>query len=67
MTLTLKPCPFCGGKAEIFHTPAIIAGEDTGYTPMCVNCGASLPEVPMPIIAERQWNTRYSVKDGEKP
>ena len=58
MTEKLKPCPFCGGEAQIFHTPELLAMKETGYHAVCLNCGATLPEEKMPFIAMQEWNTR---------
>lgn len=60
----LKPCPFCGGKAE--HGTIPMGGEDEGaHFIACTNsaCGAStnlrfsLMDDARPLLAE-QWNRR---------
>mgnify|MGYP002624061888 CR=1 FL=1 len=58
----LKPCPFCGGEAQIFHTPEILAMEETGYHAEFLHCGATLPEEKMPFIAVQEWNTRADLR-----
>jgi hypothetical protein len=40
MATELKPCPFCGGEAELYITNHVPVGKD--YTPRCKNpscCG----------------------------
>jgi len=49
MNAELKPCPFCGGKAEEDCTGALeIGGEchQTGWI-NCTSCGAQGPSVDM--------------------
>lgn len=42
MSEELKPCPFCGAKAEIYQ-PAICLGDDDAdvdwLRPVCTGCG----------------------------
>lgn len=40
----LKPCPFCGGKAEIKKCKAIYIDAVQAH---CSKCGAKLPKVPI--------------------
>ena len=59
----LKPCPFCGGKAELR-----IHRGDYGYTPdiyiaECKWCGAKISEVSGNYVDLKErvigkWNTR---------
>lgn len=74
----LKPCPFCGGSAEIvFRGARYTSGHWKGYiTAQCKTCGASAkgcfyqgPEIDIPIEdtagAERTseaWNRRVKVE-----
>ena len=46
----LKPCPFCGGKANL---EALVVGDDTYHSIMCPDCGAHIAEDD----GER-WNNR---------
>lgn len=39
----LKPCPFCGGKAELLDGREI-SGLDPGFWVTCSQCGAEGPE-----------------------
>ena len=57
----LKPCPFCGGKAEIEYTPwdeETSTGDDgTGHV-ICTKCRAMIfNDVP---TAVELWNRRVS-------
>jgi len=53
MTKTeLKPCPFCGGEAEII-------GEDEMYQVICMECDGSIDRFfDTPEEAAKDWNTR---------
>ena len=64
----LKPCPFCGGDAEI--TVALEAGTNA-FKVACCNCLASsavvfaVEESPEPRLIQF-WNTRaLNSKEGE--
>lgn len=49
----LKPCPFCGGKAELI----LIKGMDEKYI-KCTNCGVStLLSIERKTVI-REWNRR---------
>ena len=41
----LKPCPFCGGEAELFYGPGLGTASCRGYTlqASCNECGATSP------------------------
>lgn len=55
----LKPCPFCGGPAEMQITKHIPNGFD--YTPRCKNpscCGRLTKKYTVREIAEYMWNRR---------
>lgn len=63
----LKPCPFCGGMAEIYETPHIPRGTD--YTPRCKNpscCGRSTKKYSMKETAIMMWNRRADDDSGFK-
>ena len=49
----LKPCPFCGGRAEIMR-PKIFAG----YRVICQFCSASSKLMPSGHEAATLWNRR---------
>ena len=40
----LKPCPFCGGKAERKRCKAYYIDADYAH---CTKCGATMPKVPI--------------------
>ena len=55
----LKPCPFCGGEAEMQVTKHIPSGFD--YTPRCKNtscCGRSTKKYTVRETAVAMWNRR---------
>lgn len=53
--VALKPCPFCGGEAEI--KPNNIGD----FFAMCSGCGASTSDIKCELeeSAARRWNTRH--------
>lgn len=52
LDLSLKPCPFCGGKAFI------IALSRTKHYTECHSCGASSATVRKAETAAEHWNSR---------
>ena len=46
----LKPCPFCGGEAEVL--------DHINYYVGCSNCGVSTKGYGKEIKAVTAWNTR---------
>lgn len=55
----LKPCPFCGGTAEMIEIPHIPRGTD--YTPRCKNpscCGRLTKKWAYRETAVIMWNRR---------
>lgn len=51
----LKPCPFCGGEAEVFIADDFC--EDDMYYVECTVCGASTLEChPLKDDAIKDWN-----------
>lgn len=60
MTETLKPCPFCGGKAYYYYE----RGNDSI---VCEECGAKLPYFDFGDANDelvKQWNTRHIEDDN---
>lgn len=57
--IKLKPCPFCGGKADVFHWQAHI-NDDTRYNLMCTKCGAGFYDFSPEKRSEtfEKWNRR---------
>lgn len=56
MTVELKACPFCGGKAQIMHTKNIDA---TRWFVTCLVCGVETPRIARNAAeAYRAWNRR---------
>ena len=66
----LKPCPFCGGKAEIrtggndgFHAPKLVFAQ-------CTKCGAKTANVPISAdyAANKEaadvWNQRIREEEA---
>lgn len=67
---TLKPCPFCGGEAEVSYYTTAQSSEPKGYYVECVSCAAAGPSVEiqgqMPDRVEytqakalAAWNARH--------
>ena len=63
MTEELKPCPFCGGRAIVFHDGAHYAdtGEDAGelWVVGCTKCDAMVGKDTV-TEAIAAWNRRAS-------
>lgn len=68
----LKPCPFCGGTAEL--SEGKFDGKATSYV-LCLKCAARgefftvSPKYASAIKAVEAWNKRdgsYNRKEGEK-
>jgi Lar family restriction alleviation protein len=55
----LKPCPFCGGKAEIRMVDA------PEYTAQCTKCHAQGPSVRYRSAVASAWNTRATATPTE--
>lgn len=49
--IKLKPCPFCGGEAEILNV-------DDRYTAKCRSCFCGTGEYKDPERASETWNRR---------
>lgn len=74
MSNDLKPCPFCGGEAEIIHKHDILNDDYEVYI-KCTECnsqtqtcnttaisGEPLPPNPLPYLVEI-WNKRKPIDD----
>ena len=48
----MKPCPFCGGEAEIMNAPESWV--------QCTQCGAAGPMHSRHLTAVLEWNNRVS-------
>lgn len=64
----LKPCPFCGGKAQIRYTSLdsgfmgytsnVLMRSKMGFV-MCLKCGVATPRGERVCRAIDKWNRRY--------
>ena len=68
MTDELKPCPFCGGKAEVrsvtpVHDPNIKTYGYGGYFVMCVDCLTTSNNYNTAEKAAEMWNRRVLYED----
>lgn len=61
-TVTLKPCPFCGGEAALIPT---VAGSMTLWQAHCEwdGCGAKTLKACAEDDAARAWNTRATAAE----
>lgn len=57
--LALRPCPFCGGVAEV-----VDGGGGAWRSVECGTCGARCRRAPDEADAARAWNTRGPVDGG---
>jgi Lar family restriction alleviation protein len=51
--MKLKPCPFCGGKAEIRKTRVL-----GYYTIYCLGCAVKMFSYPFKVDVIQKWNNR---------
>jgi Lar family restriction alleviation protein len=59
--IELKPCPFCGGKAELNVDPEAIVdieGRRWAFTVSCNRCCAASGLTYLPEKAVEAWNRR---------
>lgn len=56
MKTELKPCPFCGGKAEV--VPYSVYGKVKSYFVNCLKCGCQIRDYTSKQNAEKAWNRR---------
>lgn len=64
--IELKPCPYCGGVAEMHETPHTPNGTD--YTPRCKDpscCGRLSKKYGTREAATMKWNRRAT--DDDRP
>ena len=69
----LKPCPFCGGEAEVIRSTRSMCYEE--YRVGCGKCGAMVKNFSNPLWkvsyfdteaeAIEAWNRRVSEQDGK--
>lgn len=59
----LKPCPFCGGDATLYHYRHDRTAYQTHkYTVECPTCGASVPFYNTEEKALEIWNRRTKIE-----
>ena len=57
----LRPCPFCGGQADISIDPEAVVdteGRRWAYTVVCNRCCATSGLTYLPEKAREAWNRR---------
>jgi len=62
----MKPCPFCGGKAELKMHEAYSTDSSFGYLG-CSGCSIMLPVDESFVLDEvtlREWNTRHTERES---
>ena len=67
--MELKPCPFCGGKADV--TRYYESGVEVGSAIVCNNCGVSVYQVEADCAEEsrscsRRWIFTAGHSTGEE-
>ena len=64
----LKPCPFCGHKAELVTIPNAGSGQPGIRYIACTydGCAASGGSHPLKVAAISCWNRRFKTTDEEK-
>lgn len=63
MTDKLKPCPFCGGEAEVIK--GYLYGKVTHYSVTCPQCDFEYGMYKSKQNAEKAWNRRKADNDME--
>lgn len=56
MPSELKPCPFCGGEAELVM--GYLYGKVRSHTVFCKKCGCEIKEYVSSTGARNAWNRR---------
>lgn len=62
--IKLKPCPFCGGPAEIVDNSRYDPGT---YFVSCWDCGAQTDYEHGKELAAERWNGRVESNDRDRP
>ena len=60
--IKLKPCPFCGGEAEMFSWQAHI-NDEYHLNLVCTTCGAGFQDVSSKEDALKAWNRRADTNE----
>lgn len=55
----IKPCPFCGGKAEYSVRPSDLALYGDAHMVMCSSCGIGTKMEDDKYTAIKKWNNRH--------
>jgi Lar family restriction alleviation protein len=61
-----KPCPFCGGEAEIAsieHEPRLVDDLTTKFFYTCRSCACAGPWTRSETAALKSWNMRVDATD----
>ncbi len=61
----LRPCPFCGGAAEIYVKKGFL-GEILYVTAICKSCRASVAPFGTEEAAKKAWNSRVQERKENK-
>lgn len=59
----LKPCPFCGGKAQIFYVK--YRGSECWFV-KCDLCDSKIKEYETPVKALDFWNKRKDQEEDDR-
>ena len=62
----LLPCPFCGGKSEIYDVQSEYDDDFSGYAVMCKACGDSTTVFITQSKAIAAWNKRAPSERGNE-
>ena len=57
----LKPCPFCGGKAELWEYRDL---DEVSYYIGCTTCGAQTKYTDSEDLCIEAWNRRATDDEG---
>lgn len=63
----LKPCPFCGGEAELIETEESWMGPGLILV-KCKNgpCSCQTPALAKPSVESQRWTTRHDELDRKE-
>lgn len=61
--IELKPCPFCGGEAELFYHPNARNDDCRAFEAKCFSCGARIGRAVLGMGKTKEgavsaWNAR---------